>query len=344
LSARDRLSGIARIEYRINGGPAEPYQEPLLFTREGRYAVAYRAVDQAGNYEEWRTADIWVTPNKTGVALIGDPRLNGTPRLVLYHARNGMPLLRREGGEDAAFDPAAPEALARLPAYAAGAEYLLWEKEDAGLAEGALLRFRLTRDAVMYLGLAPDREAPPGWSFVEERAGINKAYYPRGRAFYMRRYPGGALVEIPLGGEDRIPPLVLAQEWGSVFGEIEIRETPEAPAGEAAGSGNVPGGGGGDLSGGELSGGEFPSGARLTLEARVSPWTYSRRLPLRKRWLVNHGEGWLALDEGAYTLPESPGAGFARFRLELYTPDGKTEYRTEKTIYITEKTTKEESR
>jgi hypothetical protein len=333
LSARDRLSGIARIEYRINGGPIEAYQEPLLFTREGRYGVSYRAVDQAGNYEEWRTADIWVTPNRNGVSLISDPRLNGASRLVLYHARNGMPLLRREGGEEAAFDPAAPEALARLPSYTIGAEYLLWEKEDAGLAEGALLRFHLTRDAVVYLGLAPGRKAPAGWSFVEERTGINPAYYPRGRAFYMRRYSGGTLAEILLGGEDTLPPLVMVQEWGSILGEIAIRENPEAPAGDAVGTGIA--------SAGEFVA-EFPAGAKLVLEARISPWAYSRRLPLRRRWLVNPGEGWLALDGGTYTLPDNPGAGFVRFRVEVYTPDGRTEYQTEKTIYIVEKKQEEE--
>jgi hypothetical protein len=323
LSARDRLSGVDRIEYRINDGPVETYQEPLLFTREGRYDVDYRAVDKAGNYEEWRGADIWVTPNRNGVALINDPRLNGAPRMVLYHARNGMPLLRREGGADAVLDPAAPEALARLPSYTIGAEYLLWEKEDAGLAEGALLRFQVTRDAVVYLGLSPDREAPEGWSFVEEKAGINRTYYPR-RAFYMRRYSGGAPVTISLGGEDTLPPLVLVQEWGPVFGEITIREDPETPAGESAAS-------------------EFAAGATLVLEARLSPWTYSRRLPLRKRWLVNPGEGWLALDGETYTLPDQPGAGFVRFRLEVYSPGGGTEYQTEKTIYIVEKKPKEES-
>jgi hypothetical protein len=314
LSARDRISGTALIEYRIDGGPAEPYREPLVLTQEGRHGIQYRAADLAGNYEEWHNGEIWVSPSRTGPSLIEESRLNGAGRLVMYNARNGLPLLRGSGGgEGPGFDPAAPEALARLPSYTIGGEYPLWEAEDLDSGLTAEIRFRLSRDALVYLFLPPGTEAPEGWSFIEERPGINRTYYPRGAAVYMRRYHGGSWVEIPGSPVGRVPPLALAQEWGSVLGDIAFRraESPgeENPQAESAGAGTP-----------------------LVLEALVSPWTYSRRLPLRQRWSVNTGDGWLALEGNRYTLPDEPGPEPPRFRLELYTPDGRTEHLAEKTL------------
>jgi hypothetical protein len=67
----------------------------------------------------------------------------------------------------------------------------------------------------------------------------------------------------------------------------------------------------------------------LILEAPAQPWQHSRRLPLRRRWFVNAGDGWEALEGNRYVEEESA-PELLRFRVELYTPDGEVEYRTEK--------------
>ncbi len=45
-------SGVDRIEYRINGGVWQTYDEPFNVTGNGDYTIQYRAIDLAGNQEE----------------------------------------------------------------------------------------------------------------------------------------------------------------------------------------------------------------------------------------------------------------------------------------------------
>jgi hypothetical protein len=221
-----------------------------------------------------------------------------------------MPLVDKGPGEEGEFRAGDPGAMANLPPYALGAEYVCWDSADRELDESAAIGFRVKRDAVIYLFQPRSVPAPRGWSFVEDRAGINRLYYPGGAAGYMRRYGAGALAELPGTPAGAALPLIMAQERGELGAEILIRRE---------------------------SGGEGGAGA-LLLEALVLPRLYSRRLPLQKRWLVNAGDGWEALEGNRYeggALLEPPAeeesvAAPLRFRLELYTPDGEVERRAEK--------------
>jgi hypothetical protein len=338
FSAADRHSGIESIEYRINGGGVETYQEPLIFMQEGAYQIRYRAMDRAGNYGPWETSDFWVSPNQAAEPLISSPTINGLGRLIMYHARNGMPLVEIPGTENSKFDRDRKEAVINLPSYTLGGESILWKEDDISTGEEAEIRFRVNKDAVVYLFLPKNAAVPAGWTFVEGNVGINRIYYPGGTGVYMRRYYGGDWVELTGTPPGTLPPLILVQERGSVFAEIVIRREDEQNR-------------------------EAGKGMALTLEALVSPWQYSRKLPLRKRWFVNTGDGWAPLEGNRYELPPDPaesstelsgessaensaedseeaspaaapeysGQGYLRFRLEVYTPDGSVEYRTEKT-------------
>lgn len=50
--AQDGTSGIARTEYRVNGGNWTTYQAPTYVRTEGTNTVEYRSIDMAGNVEE----------------------------------------------------------------------------------------------------------------------------------------------------------------------------------------------------------------------------------------------------------------------------------------------------
>jgi hypothetical protein len=303
LAASDKLSGPAFIEYQIDGAAAERYGEPLFFVEPGAYRVDYRAFDRAGNHGEWQSCDVFVAPDNTAAALIDTPLVNGRPRKVMGRARRGMPLLAADGEtEPKAGDPGA---MAALPSYVLGAEYLGWDGEDVLLDETASLSFRLKRNAVVYLFLPSAIPAPRGWSLVEDGVGINRLYYPGGAAVYMRRYPQGALAEIPGTPAGAAPPLVMAQEKGDLTANISIRREEGA----------------------------------LFLGALAQPRQHGRRLPLLRRWFVNAGDGWETLEGNRYEeplpveTPEPSGETVTaplRFRLELYTPDGQVELRVEK--------------
>jgi hypothetical protein len=307
ITANDPLSGISYIEYRIGDNGIQQYREPLLFVEEGGYRVNYRAADKAGNIGPWQSCDLWVTPNHSGITMMESVEINGMPRVVMYHARNGMPIIEVGKERDtSAFLRSNPEAMINLPSYTLGAEYILWEEDDSLLDESARIRFRVKRDAVVYLFLPQNTAAPRGWGFVEARTELNRRYYPGGATVYMRRYDRSDLVEISGTPGALVQPLILVQERGGFSAEILIHREEEADV--------------------------------FTLDALVSPWQFSRRLPLRKRWLVNAGDGWAPLDGNRYdasaAAPVTSGdtSGFLRFRLELVTPDGVVEYRTEKVL------------
>ncbi|WP_169313427.1 OmpL47-type beta-barrel domain-containing protein [Treponema primitia] len=325
LKARDALSGVARIEYRVNNGPVEIYREPVVFMEEGGYRVFYRGVDRADNSGSWQACDVWVAPNRSTVSMIDHAEINGAERAVMYHAHNGMPLIR--GGEDMDIGSSSHRdtaAMTRLPSYTLGAEYILWEEGDELLDERAGIRFRVLRDAVVYLFLPKKTEAPPAWGFVEERGELNRFYYPGGVSVYMRRYGAQAVVELPGTPAGLSQPLIMVQERGSVVADILVRqEIVEADAVESA-----------QLATPTLVG-KFPAQVFI-LEALVQPWQYRRRLPLRERWLVYGDEGWMPLEGNRWEAAEVAigESGHLRFRLELYTPDGVVEYRAEKAVEL----------
>lgn len=49
VTATDAGSGVARVEYSLDGGPYVTYTGPVVADRVGRHTVAYRASDKAGN-------------------------------------------------------------------------------------------------------------------------------------------------------------------------------------------------------------------------------------------------------------------------------------------------------
>jgi hypothetical protein len=55
LNASDDLSGVARTEYRLNGGEWKAYEGAVKVAAEGENLLEYRSADRAGNMEETRS-------------------------------------------------------------------------------------------------------------------------------------------------------------------------------------------------------------------------------------------------------------------------------------------------
>ncbi|PGH47689.1 family 16 glycoside hydrolase [Streptomyces sp. Ru87] len=60
VTATDAESGVAAVQYSLNGGPYLAYSEPLTVDRPGDHTVRYRAVDKAGNTATAKTVDFTV--------------------------------------------------------------------------------------------------------------------------------------------------------------------------------------------------------------------------------------------------------------------------------------------
>lgn len=74
LSAVDQLSGVARIEYRINHDVWTGYS-PFVVTEEGEYRIEYRSVDQLGNIEDLKVLTLVVdTSTPVTTMEVGAPK------------------------------------------------------------------------------------------------------------------------------------------------------------------------------------------------------------------------------------------------------------------------------
>ncbi|WP_211326469.1 sialidase family protein [Paenibacillus flagellatus] len=72
LSATDDRSGVARTEYRLNGGAWTAYEGPIAVAAEGATAIDYRSVDRAGNAEPVRTVTVRIDKTAPAIRVVPD--------------------------------------------------------------------------------------------------------------------------------------------------------------------------------------------------------------------------------------------------------------------------------
>jgi len=89
LAATDASSGVARVEYALNGGAWQNYSGPVAFSEAGQHTFAFRAVDTAGNVGGVKEITIQASGRWTPlVALL----------LAVLLALSGALVARRVGG------------------------------------------------------------------------------------------------------------------------------------------------------------------------------------------------------------------------------------------------------
>jgi regulation of enolase protein 1 (concanavalin A-like superfamily) len=64
LTAVDPVSGVAALEYALDGGEWQPYTEPVNVTGDGEHELRYRATDAAGNVETVKSALLTIDATK----------------------------------------------------------------------------------------------------------------------------------------------------------------------------------------------------------------------------------------------------------------------------------------
>ncbi len=74
LTARDALSGVHGITYRVNGGGAKAYAHGVTIAGNGRTTIDYRAVDKAGNRGAWHHLAYRIDTRPPAIAVA----MNGT--------------------------------------------------------------------------------------------------------------------------------------------------------------------------------------------------------------------------------------------------------------------------
>ncbi|RDY71662.1 S-layer homology domain-containing protein, partial [Halobacillus trueperi] len=85
LTAKDQLSGVAAIEYRMNEGEWTDYRGPITFQQQGENVIDYRSVDTAGNVEEFKSITVKYDNNapQTSAGNVGDQWHNSEVEVTL---------------------------------------------------------------------------------------------------------------------------------------------------------------------------------------------------------------------------------------------------------------------
>ncbi|MFG2126681.1 OmpL47-type beta-barrel domain-containing protein [Streptomyces sp. NPDC048751] len=83
-------SGVARVEYSLDGGPYLAYTAPVVVDRVGAHTVAYRASDQAGNTSQARTVSFTVVAGG-GVPAPNCPEFDERLTVIVGTVDSGVP-------------------------------------------------------------------------------------------------------------------------------------------------------------------------------------------------------------------------------------------------------------
>lgn len=83
-------SGVADIEYSLDGGPYLTYTAPVIVDRAGRHTVTYRASDKAGNTSEPRTVSFTVVASG-GVPAPNCPEYDERLTVIVGTVDSGVP-------------------------------------------------------------------------------------------------------------------------------------------------------------------------------------------------------------------------------------------------------------
>jgi cytochrome c len=92
LTATDAGSGVARTEWKLDGGPWTAYTAPVVVTGDGSHTLLYRSADKDGNVEPDKAATILIDASKPTLLVSGiaDGRVYGdaTDVVVNWHAED----------------------------------------------------------------------------------------------------------------------------------------------------------------------------------------------------------------------------------------------------------------
>src|SRR5690606_24732864 len=83
-------SGVAAIEYSLDGGPYLAYTQPVIVDRAGRHTLTYRASDKAGNTSEALSVSFTVVPGG-GVPAPNCPEYDERLTVIVGTVDSGVP-------------------------------------------------------------------------------------------------------------------------------------------------------------------------------------------------------------------------------------------------------------
>ncbi|QEU97095.1 DUF1080 domain-containing protein [Streptomyces kanamyceticus] len=90
VTATDAGSGVAKVEYSLDGGPYLAYEAPVVVDRVGRHSVAYRASDKAGNTAAAKTVSFTVSEGG-GVPAPNCPEFDERLTVIVGTVDTGIP-------------------------------------------------------------------------------------------------------------------------------------------------------------------------------------------------------------------------------------------------------------
>jgi hypothetical protein len=211
IEASDTGTGVERIEYRVDGSPAQTYIGPITITTIGAHVVSYRALDRAGQWSALQSLSVEVKPYVPPTLIEGlDFATHEPDRDVVTNVQVGERLYGRQGAGDDKDNK-----IKALPDYLKGANYIRLNRNDWRYEGSDFLSFKAAADLTVYIFKHKRSGADlSGWTLVSRDYPVEPAKYFKGGAdIYQKSFSKGERVTIPgtKGRQESWPNLVFAQ-------------------------------------------------------------------------------------------------------------------------------------
>lgn len=328
LTGNDSGSGLQRLEYSIDDGAVQIYEEPVVILDTGWHTFKYRALDKSGKYSQWQQRSINVLKEYNSSQLMGLINLNGiapeTGKLdyssPLYtwnvtgdRNRDGIPQKYWSDVYDRFWERAY---FNTLPAYVLGSDYIRYKATDLMIEDQRDISFYLKKDAVIYMFAAPDMNVDESWTLIDEHAMIQSGWYREGWKLYMRRADKAELITVNAGERPQALPIIAVKEDLKVTAKITLERSDAWDDIYYKGRKT------------------YRSGVMIHLDVVETPDNIGNAVPVTKKWLMTMNGKTVNLADLYYHIPEVSQSTDVTFTYEITGLDGEMLARDELTITV----------
>jgi len=207
MNAFDAVSGVKKIEYRINGGEVMKYDNPVpVFNSPSDVFLEYRAFDESGLVSQWQKINIPGKPVLSGRCIVF-AEINESERKIMKSLTPGCRLYDSTSAENFIID---------FPEEMSLSEYVLLDESDIKNENEKNLELYVQKNCRVFLLTADEdlyEEQKGEWSVIRENFETGSSYFGGKTILYERKVSAGEKVEIKF--TDKLPLVAVIPDENS---------------------------------------------------------------------------------------------------------------------------------
>ncbi len=203
VNAEDSFSGISSIEYMIDGGKWNVYEDEVFISEPGTHEFYARAFDKSGKCSAVKKCLV-DCGMRCEDEVIDYVRKDDEFR-VEKNLSNGKSFAYYDSASSVVSDLHCHEyVLSRLPEYLSGTEYIKWNlREPRSDVKTHVSEFYLMQDSFVFMATENDMRND-GWSLVERNASLGDSIVLRKINVYVKKNSAGGKICIEHSEKEKL--------------------------------------------------------------------------------------------------------------------------------------------